>query len=274
MIYKTDIKRLGTDQVMSSKENRLHKVIQGTKSFSRNIEILQLIADAPRPPSLTDILEDSDLTRPTLYRVLAALEAELLIVLRPEKRYSLGPRLISLARNALANNDIRQIARVDLERLGDETGETVHLAIPSGTQMMIIDKMESREVVRMASVIGMLVPFHTTGVGKAFLVGLKPQKLSDLINRLPMEQITSFTTTDPVKLQQKIVKAQKDGFIIDDQENENGIVCYGAPIVNARGEPVASVSVSTPSFRLNKNRSYYIEPLLNCAKAISDKLNY
>lgn len=252
----------------------MNKVIQGTKSFSRNIEILQFIADAPRPPSLTDILEASDLTRPTLYRVLSALEAELLIVQRPEKRYSLGTRLISLARNALANNDIRQIARADLERLGDDTGETVHLAIPSGTQMMIIDKMESREVVRMASVIGMLVPFHTTGVGKAFLVGLKSQKLSDLINRLPLEQITSFTTTDPDKLLKKIVGAQKDGYIIDDQENENGIVCYGAPILNARGEPVAGVSVSTPSFRLKKNSKHYIEPLLACAKAISDKLSF
>jgi DNA-binding IclR family transcriptional regulator len=252
----------------------LNKVIQGAKSFSRNIEILQFIADAPRPPSLTDILEASDLTRPTLYRVLSALEAELLIVQRPEKRYSLGTRLISLARNALANNDIRQIARVDLERLGDETGETVHLAIPSGTQMMIIDKIESREAVRMASIVGVLVPFHTTGVGKAFLAGLKPQKLSDLINRLPMEQVTSFTTTDPDKLRQKIATAQKDGFVVDDQENENGIVCYGAPILNARGEPVASVSVSTPSFRLNETRTYYIDPLLICAKAISDKLGY
>ena len=196
----------------------MNKVIQGTKSFSRNIDILQLIADAPRPPSLTDIIDPSELTRPTLYRVLAALEAELLVVQLPDKRYSLGPRLISLAKNALANNDIRKIARTDLERLGDKTGETVHLAIPSGTQMMIMDKIESREVVRMASVIGMLVPFHTTGVGKAFLVGLKPQKLADLINRLPLEQITSFTTTDPDRLQEKIVNAQKDGFIIDDQE--------------------------------------------------------
>ena len=252
----------------------MNKVIQGTKSFSRNIDVLQLIADAPRPPSLTDIIDSSELTRPTLYRVLAALEAELLVVQLPDKRYSLGPRLISLAKNALANNDIRQIARTDLERLGDKTGETVHLAIPSGTQMMIMDKIESREVVRMASVIGMLVPFHTTGVGKAFLVGLKPQKLADLINRLPLEQITSFTTTDPDRLQEKIVNAQKDGFIIDDQENENGIVCYGAPILNTHGDPVAGVSVSTPSFRLNKDRAYYIEPLLTCAKEISNKLSY
>jgi DNA-binding IclR family transcriptional regulator len=259
---------------VGAKDKLLNKVIQGTKSFSRNIEILQLIADAPRPPTLTNILDASGLTRPTLYRVLAALEAELLIVIRPEKRYSLGPRLISLARNALANNDIRQIAREDLERLGDETGETVHLAIPSGNQMVIIDKIESREVVRMASVIGMLVPFHTTGVGKAFLVGLKAQKMSDLINRLPMEKITSFTTTDPEKLQQKIINAQKEGFIHDDQENEKGIVCYGAPIFDATGEPVAGVSVSTPSFRLDENSAHYTQPLMTCAKAISDKLSH
>ena len=252
----------------------MSNVIQGTKSFSRNIAILQLIADTPKPPTITDILETSDLTRPTLYRVLSALEAEKLIEQRPDKRYGLGPRLVTLARMSLATNDVRQVAREELEKLGDITGETVHLAIPSGTQMVIIDKIESREVVRMASVIGMLVPFHTTGVGKAFLIGLAPQKAADLINRLHMEKITKRTTTDPIKFEQVISDARPNGYIIDDQENEGGIICYGAPIFDATGEPVAAVSVSTPHFRLNKGKKYYSEPLLTAAVAISEKLGF
>ena len=132
---------------MNFKEINLTNVIPGTKSFSRNIDILQLIADAPVPPKLAELLEKSGLTRPTLYRVLAALEAEELIVQNPNKSYVPGIRLITLARIALAGNDIIQIARPELERLGELTAETVHLGVRSKDEMVIADKIESRDTV-------------------------------------------------------------------------------------------------------------------------------
>jgi len=75
----------------------ISEVIKGAKSFSRSIKVLQLIADQGQPPSLGDLLESSELTRPTLYRVLSALEAEGLILRNGNKRYKLGSRLVSLA---------------------------------------------------------------------------------------------------------------------------------------------------------------------------------
>ena len=199
----------------------MSNVIQGTKSFSRNIDILQLIADAPKPPTLTKILEQSGLTRPTLYRVLAALEAEHLIIQKPDKTYSLGTRLITLARIALAENDIIQFARLEMEKLGEETGETIHLGMRSGN-----------------------------------------------------EKVTQYTTTEPELFKQKLSEARSLGYIVDDQENEEGIVCYASPIFDASGKTVASISVTTPAFRLKENRNHYIGPLLNYSSAISSKLGY
>lgn len=252
----------------------MNNVIQGTKSFSRNMDILQLIADAPTPPKINEILEKSGLTRPTLYRVLSALEAEELIIQKSDKTYTLGTRLITLARIALAGNDIIQIARNELEKLGQETGETIHLGMRTGDEMMIVDKIESRDTVRMASMVGMRFPIHTTGIGKAYLVGLSEKQSNDFIDRQPLKKITKFTTTDPDKFKQKISDARQRGFIIDDQENEEGIVCYASPIFDATGKTVASVSVTTPSFRLKEDKKHYTNPLLKAAMAISEKLGF
>jgi len=252
----------------------LSNVIQGTKSFSRNIDILQLIADAPKPPTLTKILEQSGLTRPTLYRVLAALEAEYLIIQKPDKTYSLGTRLITLARIALAENDIIQFARLEMEKLGEETGETIHLGMRSGNEMVIVDKIESRDTVRMASMVGMRFPMHTTGIGKAFLVGLGVEEAEEFIDHQTLEKVTQYTTTEPELFKQKLSEARSLGYIVDDQENEEGIVCYASPIFDASGKTVASISVTTPAFRLKENRNHYIGPLLNYSSAISSKLGY
>ena len=248
--------------------------VQGAQSFSRTMSVLQQIADAATAPSRAELMGQCGLTRPTLYRVIASLEAEGLIEATADNRYKLGGRLISLARQALAENDIRKVAEPALMRLRDTTCETVHLAIRSGDELVYIDKMESREVVRMSSTIGTRVPFHSSGVGKAFLSALPPTQADQLIGQLNLAQITPFTTTDRALLQETVRRARAAGFVRDDQENEAGIVCFGAAICEAPERPVASVSVSVPLFRLAQDPARYSTPLLATVAEISAQLGF
>ncbi|MFK7962541.1 MAG: IclR family transcriptional regulator [Burkholderiaceae bacterium] len=246
--------------------------IQGAQSFARNIAVLQLIADAGEPLSRADLQKLCGLTRPTLYRVLAALASEGLIELSRDNRYKLGGRLVSLARAALAQNDIRSAAATPLTRLRDATGETVHLAVRSGDELVYVDKIESREVVRMASTVGTRVPFHSSGVGKAFLSALAPAEATALIGRLTLLSITPHTTTSRRALLKTVKAAREAGFVRDDQENELGIVCFGAAIREAVDRPVASVSVSVPVFRLAHDTAMYSDALLQAVSDISTAL--
>ena len=248
------------------------KTVQGTQSFSRNIDLLQHIADRPQPPVLRELMEECNLTRPTLYRLLAGLEAEDMIIQTTDRRYKLGPRLVTLARRALAQSDIRDIARSLLETLRDRTGETVHLAIPSGAGLVYIDKIESHETVRMGSTIGTFVPLYSSGVGKAYLAALPNEKCEAMLEGVTLDAITPFTTTNPETLQAQIETCRSDGYIFDDQENEVGIACFGAAIFDDRGLPAAAVSVSVPLYRLREDPDSYAKPLLECVKAISGNL--
>ena len=248
--------------------------VKGTQSFSRSIDVLQIISDQERPIIFTDILKNSDLTRPTLYRILSSLEEEGLIHKTESKHYKLGSRLISLAHNALAQFDIRRIAYSALSKLRDETGETVHLAIRSKDMMVYVDKFESKEIVRMTSMVGTLIPFYSSSVGKAYLSGIDENQLNEILKNLELLPQTLQNKPTLDKIYKDIELTNKNGYSFDNEENENGIICFGASIKDVASLPVASVSVSIPTFRLKKDKSIYWKPLLSKCNEISKLLGY
>ena len=238
--------------------------IKGTQSFSRSMDVLQIISDHREALSVNAILNLTDLTRPTLYRILSSLEIEGVVSKTENKHYRLGARLINLAYNALAQVDIRQIAHKALTELRDETSN----------EMIYVEKIESREVVRMTSIVGTRVPFYSSSVGKAYLAALDENEAKKIIENIQLSSLTNKTLTDTDKINEIIKLTRKNGYSFDNEENEEGIVCFGAAILGGSGLPVASVSVSVPTFRLKNDKSYYWQPLvLKCAQ-ISKELGF
>lgn len=248
--------------------------IKGTQSFSRSIDVLQIISNQTKPTIFSNILDQSNLTRPTLYRILSSLEEEGLIHKTDNKEYKLGIRLISLAYKALADIDIRRIANKPLKQLRDETGETVHLAIRNKNMMVYVDKFESKEIVRMTSFIGTTIPFYSSSVGKAYLASIREKQLDEIMKQINFIKKTNKTKINIDKLYKDIELTKKNGYSFDDEENEDGIVCFGASIKDATSMPIASVSVSIPTFRLNKDKTTYWKPLLSKCNEISRLLGY
>ncbi len=243
--------------------------VPGAQSFARAVGVLNLISEASTPPTMAELLKRCELTRPTLYRIIASLQAEDLVLQSDDQRYVLGPRLIALAHQALAQNDIRPIARKALEALRDETGETVHLAIRCQMDMVYIDKIESTQTVRMASEIGTRVALHSSSVGRAYLAALREAQCTELINELPLHPITKRTPTTKTRLEKIISTSRACGYSYEEEENESGIVCFGAPICDASGQPIAAVSVSVPVYRKSPELEQYWQPLRAHCKEIS-----
>jgi len=140
-------------------------------------------------------------------------------------------------------------------------------------ELVYIDKIESQEAVRMTSTIGTRVAFHSTAVGKAFLSTMPNAKADELINRIELPALTEFTTTDRTALKAIVRRAEQDGYACDDQENEIGIVCFGAAICQTVDRPVASISVSVPLFRL-EDAQHYTAPLMEAVSEASKRLGY
>jgi IclR family KDG regulon transcriptional repressor len=249
--------------------------IAGTAAFSKFIAVLQLIADQEEPLSIAQISALSGYPRPTVYRILAALIAEGMVVENTRtKHFTLGARLINLASKSWEQSDIRKAAIDPLQILRDTTRETVHLAVPSDAGMVYIEKLESPQAVRMTSRIGTRVTLYSSAVGKAYLSMLDDKIRDPLYKAINFKKYTDTTITDLSVLKEEIALTSQRGYAEDREENEPQIFCFGSAIVDRHGQPVGCISISIPIFRKNANiHDAYITPLIIACKTISDKLS-
>ncbi|HEX7387345.1 MAG TPA: IclR family transcriptional regulator [Castellaniella sp.] len=246
----------------------------GTAAFSKFVHLLQLVADSDHPCTVPELVHLSGYPRATVYRTVAGLVAERLLATGlGGKTYVLGPRLIELASRSWDRSELRRVALDELVTLRDVTRETIHLAVPNDLNMVYIDKLESPKAVRMASRIGASVSLHSTAVGKAYLAALGEASCARIVSRLEFYRYTSNTVDSIEALQDQLRVIRQRGWSQDDEENEEGIRCFGAVIVDGGGQPVAAVSVSTLRFRQKPDpRQAYVAPLLAACAAISRRI--
>lgn len=249
--------------------------IAGTAAFSKFMAVLQLVADQESPLTIAQLSSLSGYPRPTVYRILAALIAEGMVLENPRtKHFELGPRLINLASKSWAKSDVRSAAIDALQTLRDVTRETVHLAVPSDNSMVYIEKLESPQAVRMTSRVGTRVTLYSSSVGKAYLAALDDATCSRLLRNVRIERFTEHTITDPIALLAEIDATRQRGYAEDREENEAQIFCVGAAILDREGRPAACISISIPLYRKSADlQTTYVAPLLATCKAVARKLS-
>jgi IclR family KDG regulon transcriptional repressor len=233
-----------------------------------------LVTKNERGLSLLDVSKHLHVSKSTAHRYLTTLE-ELDVVKRDDRdHFGLGPKLIELAGAFLSNLDLRSESELILEKLSAQTDETVHLAIPSGNDVVYIAKVDSSHSVRMVSRIGTRNPMYCTALGKAIMANYPADRVNEIINaKLDARTPDTLTSSKALHAELDLVKAQ--GFAIDDQENEQGVRCAGSPIFDYTGKVIGAISVSGPTSRMTKKRSIKIGSLVrNAALEISKKIGY
>ena len=239
----------------------------GTGTLGKAIDVLEAVASSPHPLRFTDLLKLVDQPRGTLHRQISNLIEEDLLAVRPDHSYELGLKLLKLASRAWSGNQFRAIAEPHLLRLHAETGETVHLGVPKGVEVIYLDKVESRQVVRMHSQIGNASPIYCTGVGKAAMAVMPEAQREALIARLSFKRHTDSTIAGVEALRAEIEEIRRTGVAYDREEHEPGIHCVAAPIHSRDGEFVAGLSVTAPAYRIKMDQLASWAPLVRAAAA-------
>ncbi|MFK3982214.1 IclR family transcriptional regulator [Micromonospora sp. NPDC050397] len=172
--------------------------------------------------------------------------------------FHLGATLVALAGRYLEEDGLRAVARPYLDDLVALSGETVHLGIPVGNQILYLDKVESATAVRLVSRVGNRVAMHSTSMGKAVLAVLDERRRTEILDG-PLPARTGRTLRGAALLAElELVRAR--GFAIDDEENEEGVRCVGLPILGAAGQPVGAFSVSAPAYRFSIDDCHRLVP--------------
>lgn len=252
----------------------MHKKPVTVQSVDRALEIIDILEDEPQGLGVTPLSKKMGVSKSTIYRLLSSLLNKEYVRQNEEtQKYHLGLRLMQLGQTVTNQIDIRQVAAPVMERLVQDTGETVHLVVQDGNEIVYIDKIESQATIRMFSNIGKRAPMHCTGVGKAILSNLSDEEIDNIIKENGLEKFTNNTITDPQKLKEHLKEILMLGYSIDDEEHEMGIKCAASPIFNFKGEVIAGISVAGPIMRINDNKIQHMaKEVLKASKEISESL--
>src|SRR5262245_47395581 len=211
----------------------------------------------PEEPELKlmELCNKTGLHKSTLYRLLEVLRAHRLVCLdETSGSYHLGIRLFELGSMAMGRLDLDRLAQPVLRELAEQTGETVHLAILDGSDILTVTKVESRSSLRIRSATGYRTPAYCTAVGKVLLVGLSGEELDAYFARTPLVAFTRNTVTSAAKLRAELKTIAEQGYAYDREEREQGMRCVAAPVRDHTGQIVAAMGVLAPSIRLTSNK--------------------
>ena len=205
-------------------------------------------------------------SKPTVHRALASLRRVGFAVQDGRGRYILGDEFLRLA---FAHHDVRpdhvRIQRV-LEALAERYGETAHYAVLDGATVVYRSKVDpKRGAVRLTSTVGGRNPAHSTAVGKLLLAYALPdaQAVRSWVGGRTLDRRTPQTVTTTDALAHELDVVRQRGYSVDDQENEDGIVCVAVPaFLTSPSVPSGAVSVSAPAYRTPLHRLMAEVPMI------------
>ena len=250
--------------------------VPGTAALSKGISVVRAIADEDRAPVFSRLQHSTQIPKGTLHRMLRALIAEGLVRYEPRDRtYHLGLALLRLAYRVLEDLDVRDVARDELLRLRDVTGESVALAVHDDLTAVYLDLIESGHSVGPTDRVGSTSQLHSSAIGKAILAFLPLAEQSDLIRRLPMTQLTEHTITSRRALKAELARVGRQGYATNAEEQVLGIHGIAAPIFGVEGTVIASVCTTIPSYRYDPSKlGAHAQAVMEAAARISLRMGY
>lgn len=227
----------------------------GVQSVDRALSILETLAEDDEGYRLSDLAIRTGLSASTVHRLLATLESRRFVQFdRAESKWHVGVRSFTVGASFARRRNFSTQAIPYLRKLRDLTRETANLAVVDDEFIIVLTRMESREIMRSLTQVGGRVPMVTSGVGKAVLATYSDEDVGAVIRHHGMPRLTEKSIVRPSDLFRELEKIRKQGFALDDEEACMGLRCIAAVVYNDCAEPLAAISVSGMTSRLTDDR--------------------
>ncbi|WP_343527492.1 IclR family transcriptional regulator [Sphingomonas sp.] len=214
----------------------------------RGLDVIEALADGPL--LLADLSGRLGLTRSTTHRLAVSLVERGYLVSGIRSGYRLGPKLLELGFRAQDQFDLVQVAHAHLERLADQTDDTVHLGTIHGDSVRYLDKITGRRRINISSRIGDAHLRSSTGLGKALMLDLSPEQWQQAF---AAEQPDASAAQASAWLARMADYAAR-GIAFDLEENEDRIRCVAAPVRDGKRHIVGAISVSGAAHYMSDDR--------------------
>lgn len=225
-------------------------------AVERALAMLEAVAQEPEGLSNAEISRKLQIPKSSASYILRTLEAQNYVTRDRSGKYKVGLKILSLSRGALTDLDVRGVALPIMRHLTHRTGLTCHLAILDGPEAVYVEKVEPEGFIRMDTWVGRRMRVHATSVGKALVAHIAQDALERIIAKASMEKRTP-------------------GYAVDDEENNLGARCVGAPVFNDRGLIEAALGLSGTTQQVSpQTMPAIVESLKDAARHISMGMGY
>jgi IclR family KDG regulon transcriptional repressor len=247
---------------------------QMDKTLVNALHILELLALSDRPQGVTELATALKLSKSSVHRPLSTL-VRLGYVHQDEDtgRYTATLRMWEVGSTVLARLDLKKVAATPMAQLAQGTGETVHLSVLDGSDVVHIDKIECEHAIRAYSRVGGRVPCHCIATGKAMLAFQADDLIASVAKDL--RKATPETIIDRKHFLTELAQIRRTGIAISRGAWQEGVDGIAAPIRDASGAVVAGIGISGPAIRLRSQaRARYAPMVADAAAKISRALGF
>lgn len=213
---------------------------------TRTLRVLRFLASQPDPVSLERIARACDLPRSTAYHLLRTMAEEGFVShLVEEHRFGLGLAAFEVGSGYARQAPLQRIARRAVAALADRTGESAHLAVLHGRDVLYVVEERAPGRPPLVTDVGVRLPAHLTASGRAILAGLPRAQVRALYpSAAAFVDRTGTGPCTPTGLRTLLTETRQRGWATEDGEVTPGLASVGAAVVDHNGHPVAGVAVT------------------------------
>ncbi len=241
-------------------------------SLEKGMRVLELLAEK-QALTASEVARELQTNRAGSHRFLATLRELGYVEKDARDRYHLTFRVLELGMKVVNRYEILRIIRPYLLELSSLFNETVNLGHFDGKDILHLDKIDSKEILRMDTPIGSRAPAYCTGLGKAILTFLPPEEFEDYLRAARLRRYTPNTITTRKALRNETKRIRSLGYAVDNEEMSSGLRCVAAPVFDHTGRVAYAVSISGPTLRMTPEVIERIHPKVrDVCRRLSEKL--
>lgn len=252
--------------------NRSRNRLTSVRNAAR---ILKSFTPSQSTWGVSELARHLDLSTSSTHRLLSTLADEAVLEQDPESgRYRLGLSVFDLAAAAPSQQTLHGAVLVSMTELRSRTGETVQVGVLDGREVVYVERLDSPNTLRVFSELGRRAHAHCTSSGKALLAFSPRDQRERILRGWELPARTEHTITDLDELRRDLDRARRQGYAENRHESEPGVVSIAAPIRDAGGGVVASISLAGPSERMDPNHQTYTKAVMAFARTTSIRLGW
>lgn len=216
----------------------------------RVIEILLLFSDEKPVWSAIELSQRMDMPRSTMYRYLNSLKNSKMLMEQGDGLFKLGPKIQVLANVAKLSTNLIEVVREEMLQLSERFNETVLFNELVDFDVATLERIESRQTIRLVSTRSSLLPWPATPSSKLFLAYAPRDKREMFWSMATPQKYTPHTIVDRDQLEAELARILAQGYARSDEERDDGVVGVAVPVMGHAACRYC-LSIVAPKFRVS-----------------------